>query len=400
VTRREPNTALRLLAAGLGLSVLGDFVAVFALTLRLHDTGGSGLSVAALMLAGTLPLVVLSPWTGLLVDRVENARLIESVALVQCGIAVALAFTPSRLGILLLMTAMACGTAVVSPALAALTPVVARGEVMRANALTETAFSLGAMLGPVLGGLLSGTVGTRGALLLDAGTFLVVAAATALTRATRRPMPGEAGAPKPRARDGLVAIRRDPLLLVMTATMVPSLVVVAGSNVAEVFFVKDVLHASDTAFGIVAGSWMLGMVAGARLLGRREATGDRALTSLFMACVVGVGVLLALAALSPTIWLVPVAFLGGGVLNGASNVARRTLLHRRVSEALRGRAFAAYGGMTNTALLVAYVGGGVAVNTVGPRTTLLAGGLASALIGVAGYLRVAAVDRGPGRAPS
>src|SRR5688572_28391952 len=52
------NPALRLLVTGTALSALGDFVALFALTLRLHDDGGSGFAVSGLLLAGTVPLVV------------------------------------------------------------------------------------------------------------------------------------------------------------------------------------------------------------------------------------------------------------------------------------------------------------------------------------------------------
>lgn len=390
--RPARNVPLTLLIAGLGLSVVGDYVALFALTLRLHDSGGSGLEVAGLLLAGTLPPVLLAPWSGLLVDRLENGRLVQVVAVTQACVAVALAFVHGRAETLLLMGLIGCGAALVSPAIAALTPVVAPGEVMYANALTESAVSVGAMLGPLLGALVTATIGARWCLLLDAATFAAVAVTTRLTHAVRRPA-NAPGDPRPRARDGLVAIANDPLLRVVLATMVPTLIVVAGSNVGEVFLVKDVLRAGDVAFGIVVASWMFGMLIGARVLGRRESAHDGTLTSLFMTSTVVMGVVIAAAGLSRTVVLLPVMFVLGGAMNGVNNVARRTLMHRRVAEGTRGRAFAAYSGVTNAALLVAFVAGGLMVNTFGARVTFVVGGIATSLVGMAGYARTVAVRR-------
>jgi hypothetical protein len=80
----------------------------------------------------------------------------------------------------------------------------------------------------------------------------------------------------------------------------------------------------------------------------------------------------------PTLWLVlPLAlaaYLAGGVGHGTKNVVVRTLIHTRVPDALRGRAWAAYSAGRNAAELVALVGGGLLVAAIGARWTLLAAG--------------------------
>ena len=73
----------------------------------------------------------------------------------------------------------------------------------------------------------------------------------------------------------------------------------------------------------------------------------------------------------------------GGVAHGVKNVLLRTLIHERVPDALRGRAFAAYNGARNGAELGALALGGLIVGAFGARPALLAAGLGPAAIGLA-----------------
>ena len=70
----------------------------------------------------------------------------------------------------------------------------------------------------------------------------------------------------------------------------------------------------------------------------------------------------------------------GGTAHGLKNVVVRTLMHIRVPDRLRGRTFAAYNGLRNGAELIALVGGGVLVNTIGARWTLLIAGAVPAVL--------------------
>jgi hypothetical protein len=75
-------------------------------------------------------------------------------------------------------------------------------------------------------------------------------------------------------------------------------------------------------------------------------------------------------------------------------VLLRTLIHERVPDALRGRAFAAYNGARNGAELGALALGGLIVGAFGARPALLAAGLGPAAIGLACLFLLITTPRG------
>ena len=101
---------LRLLVGAVGLSAAGDFVALIALVLLVHDLTGSGLAVSALFAATMIPVVALAPLAGLLADRVESVRLLVLASLGQALVAAALAFTDSLVPVLFLTALLGLGS--------------------------------------------------------------------------------------------------------------------------------------------------------------------------------------------------------------------------------------------------------------------------------------------------
>jgi MFS family permease len=362
----------RLLSSAVGLSALGDFLGFIPLALWVQEHTGSGIAVAGLFIALWTPSVILGGAAGLLADRVESRRLLRDVSLAQAAIAAVLAFTFGGLAATLALTALlGVGVALAQPAEFALAPAVAgSGGVAAVNGRIEAARYLGFTLGPVLGGLLAAAGGTRIALLVNAASFLAVAVAAQALRARRAPRRGDRSAE--RARDGLTFLMRDGVLAPVVGAAFVSLLFMTASATAEVFFAKDVLHAGDTGYGVLMTLWTLGMVIGSTLVASRVPAAAYATAALAAMALQGAGLAL------PTLWLVlPFAlgaYLLGGVGHGTKNVLVRTLIHTRVPDELRGRAWAAYSAGRNAAELVALVGGGLLVAAVGARWTLLAAG--------------------------
>ena len=181
---------LRVLSAAIGLSALGDGVALVALGLQAkHMSGegmGGGFAIAAMFICLWAPVVLLSGHVGLLVDRMETRRLLVLVSAGQACVA-----APSR------SPAPSCrssrsrscwapGSPSPRPPEFALVPVVAGGrELQRANSLVETARALGLTFGPVCGSVLVALGGTAAAMPVDAVSFVIVGLA-GLALAARR----------------------------------------------------------------------------------------------------------------------------------------------------------------------------------------------------------------------
>jgi MFS family permease len=382
----------RLVAGAVGLSALGDWVAIAALGLHVRDMTDSGLAVAGLWVCLFGPSVAVAGHAGLLVDRVETTRLLTGASLVGALVAGLLGFTTGTAAVLALTALLGLVFAIVQPAEFALVPPLAGSRVQEANGQIETARYVGFGLGPLLGVLLFSAGGLGLAMMVDAATFAAVVAVALTLRVRRDPRALEEAERTPRARDGIAFLFRDRVLSVAMMAAFISLLFMSAVWVGELFFVKDVLERGDVAYGLMLSIWTLGMALGALLLSPRVAVGGVAATALAAVAVQGAGLAL------PALWLSVAFFLVcsflGGVAHGLKNVMFRSLIHARVPDRLHGRAFAAYNGIRNSAEIGAFVAGGLLVTAIGPRGTLAYAGGFSALAGCVGLLVLLRMYRG------
>ena len=389
----------RLLVLSNGLSSLGDELALVALTIKVFEVSAhSGLAVAAVLLAGIVPLVVFAPLAGLIVDRTETTGTLAIASLGQAFIAVGLAFAQPVWLIVALSFLLGSAASIASPAVFAIVPrAVDDEDLTEANANMETVRYIGMVAGPLIAGGLAGalgaTRGTRAALLLDAITFLVITSAAASLIVRRPPEPVPAGGrTKSEARRGFSFIARDRVLMIGVITISATVLFATMDNVAEVFFANDpkLLDAGNWGYGALAAVWLMGMVAGAALIARRLPE-QRLAPAILFGSISG-GAAVAIAALFPTIVLALAMFAIGGVANGVATVSMRSLIHHRVPDELRGRVFAAYFGVAFAGQLLATALGGALIAALpSSRDVLLIGGLGGAIVGLIGLSWFAAL---------
>jgi MFS family permease len=371
---------LRLLAAAIAVSAIGDFVALLALALRAHEMWRS-FGVALLFICLWSPLAALAGHVGLLVDRLETRGLAIWAAFFQAAVTVGLAFAGSLVAIYALTIVLGIGVAVSQASEFALVPLLTGSRpIARANGLVESMRGLGFMVGPLIGGGLAAGAGTRAALLADAATFVVIGVVLATLPVRRRIVASDG--PKPRARDGIQLLFGERVLAIAMAVGAVTLIFMSASIPGDFAYVQDVLGVGDLGMGAVLTVWSIGMIVASNTLPQRIPLEAIALVTLIAAAVQG------LAKFAAPFWLVfpflLVCYVVGGAGHGVKNVGFRTLIHQRISADQHGRAFAAYNGLRNTAELVALAGGGVLVATLGGRATLWIAGGVSALAGLIG----------------
>jgi MFS family permease len=349
------------LAAGSrAISACGDFLAATSLALVLQQRGHAGVAISGLLIAAALPVAVLAPLTGRLADRADSRTLLVLAGFLQAAVAAILAFTAQPVAMIGLVALLSCGLAVTQPTLAALTPQMVRPEDLpRASGLGQVAAGVGALAGPALAGLLIGSAGPRPALLLDAVSYLALVAAGLLIRTRRRARPSTPShAVSWRLRD-------DRTLTTFFAALFVVITGVGAINVFEIFFVRDTLGASATVYGLVVGSWTVGMLAGSAVttkLPARWFTGPVALALLAATCVP----VLAAAAVGDAGWLFPL-WIGGGICNGALNVMGAVIVADRVVPEARGRAYGLMNAVTQSAGMVGFLVAGPLIDRFEPR---------------------------------
>ncbi|MDG9672550.1 MFS transporter [Micromonospora sp. DH14] len=399
-----------LAAAARGTTICGDFLAATALALALQGAGAGGLAVSGLLLAATLPLVVLAPLAGRLADRMDSRTLLVTIGFGQAAICALLAVVEQPVLVVGLVALLACGLAVTQPCLAALLPAMVRpADLPRASAISQTAVSLGALGGPVLAGLLVGQFGTRVPLLLDAVTYLALVVAGLLLR-TRRggqrsaasqtaAASSEAAAGGSQAASGGVTtprgteigwrLRRDPLMLVMVMSTAVVIAAIGGINVIEVFFIRETLEGSATTYGLVSAAWMAGMLPGTWLAVRlaRRLDDDGALVRGVLATLAVCSLMVLLAATVPAAGVLVPLWLVGGAANGGDNVFANLLTARRVPEAMRARAYASYGAAVQGGSMAGFLIGGALLAVVPPRPLIAGAGVLGLLV-VLGFVPV------------
>ena len=383
-------------ASANGISYTGDYLAITALLLAIQAAGDRGTGVAWLWIATSLPIAVLAPIAGRLVDRVDSRALLVSVGAAQTLCCLCLAFTTSagiRIGLVALLAA---GLAVTSTTFAALVPAMAgREHLGRAVAVTQTATSAGALAGPALAGILYSVGGPRLSLLIDTGSYLAITLAglAISTRRNARQASVDRGG-GPAGTTAVVAgsqpayshgwrLVDDRLLVPVFALFGLALCAVSAINVAEVFFVRGRLHAPAGAFGAVAAVWMAALLVGAWLVPRWS----RSDAVLARALVVAVGlesVAILVAGSVPTVGWYAVLCCLGGLGNGALGSAIVVLIGRRTPAAALGRAHSIRIGVANVASLFGFSVGGALVDRI-PAGQVISGCGAVGLL-VAGVL--------------
>ena len=392
-----------MLAAAIGLSALGDGIALVALGLKAKNMSGegmgSGVAIAAMFICLWAPVVLLSGHVGLLVDRVETRSLLVATSLAQAVVAVGLAAAGS-----LWLAARARRAARLRHRRRPGRGVRARaGRLGGARAAARLTGSSrppcrwASRWGPLSGSLLVTAGGTAAAMLVDAASFVVVGLA-GLSLAVRRRFDTHVEGERRRARDGLVFLLGDRVVGLMVVVVFVSLLFMSASIPADLVYVEDVLDVEDIGIGVVLSAWMLGMLVGANVVARRVVIPALAGAALVGVTVQGLGKFVA------PFWLVfgfmLVTYFVGGIGHGLKNVASRTLIHVRIPPERHGRAFAAWNGVRNMlAELGALAVGGVVVGLLGPRPTLWLAGWLALLAGIAGLggpRRLARAARGTG----
>ncbi len=173
------NESFRNLWFGQVVSELGDWlnsIAIYALILRLSD---SGMAMAGAMMAKLLPIVLISPIAGVVVDRVSRKTVMIVSDLLRFIVVLGFLFVEDQSTLWFIYALVIIGISLsgfFEPARSAIIPsLVPKEHLVTANALSGSTWSVMLAFGAALGGVVVSLFGIRVAFIVDACTFLISA---------------------------------------------------------------------------------------------------------------------------------------------------------------------------------------------------------------------------------
>ena len=338
VTPLRESRDFRLLFAAGTVFYFGAMVTYVAIPYQVYILTRSNFMVGAIGLAELLPLVFFGLYGGALADHVDRRRLLVGAGLTQAAFTTVLAVNafadePNLPLIFVVAALLTSSSALQRPSREALVPRTVRHEqIMAANTLTSLGMQIGVLIGPAVGGLLVAYVGIGWCFVVD---VVGLAIATAMF-AAMRPYPHREQTTPPSlagiAQGVRYAFSRKDLLgtyFVDIAAMLLALPVVLFPALVEEVFRRPellgVLYSAETVGALLATA-LSGWTVRIHHHGR----------AIVLAAIV-YGLMVGLAGLMPSIWLVALFLMLSGSADMISGVFRGTVWNQTIPEGMRGR---------------------------------------------------------------
>ncbi|MDH4222554.1 MAG: MFS transporter [candidate division Zixibacteria bacterium] len=386
------NKNFFLIWAGQSISMFGDYLYIIALMWWVLEKTGSTAAMATVAICSSLPLIILGPFAGTYIDRVDKRKLLIFTDIGR-GIIICI---PGLLyfinslqvwHIFIIAVLLALMTTFFSPALSSLIPrVVEKEQLVRANSLSQMSNNLSGVFGPALGGVLVALYGAGTVMLMDGLSFFISSIAIFLVRIkTEKTLVQQVK--KKFLHDlleGLNYIRAETGIIELVILFSLLNFFVAPIGVLIPLVVKNILKMGAEGFGILGSSISVGMVLGSLILGM---TGGKIKKGISIVSGITVaGFLLALFGISESFWIS--IFLLGGCGFGVSfaNIIVPSVLQTKIPHEKQGRVFGTLGTISGGLRPVSLALVGVLGGLLSVQMIIFFCGIFIALGGLSGFL--------------
>lgn len=376
---RENNSFRRLWMAQ-AVSQLGDWFNVVAVYALLLDLTGSASLVAAMMVVQLLPIALVGPMAGAVVDRVSRRTLMIAADLARAGLFASLMFVRSADDIWLAFVLVSLGvgaTAFFEPARTAILPdIVRREDLLTANALSAATWASMLAVGASVGGAVSVLVGRDAAFVANGLSFLVSAWALLGLRVHETHHVRHAGA-RVRVRDGLRYLREHPSTIALLS--IKGVWAVAGGLMLLLTVFGQRVFAAPTeetaarGIGVLFGARGAGALLGALLARTVQRLEPHQLERMIGAAYAAASLGYVGLAVAPTLLVGALSVLWAHMFGTLLWVLSTVLLQLVVAPEVRGRIFALELALHTfvAAAAILLIGVGLDHLHIGPRTLAL-----------------------------
>ncbi len=356
------NRTFILLYAAQTVNLLGDALTWVGLALLSYELVGLGGGSALLATAFTLRVsafVFVSPWAGVLADRISRKKILLMTHFCRMGLIALLPFVQQSWQLLSIVFALNIFNGIFSPTYKATLPLVTgKVDYPDAIALSSSTYQLLGVVGPGIAGFVAAFVGIRQVFFLDAITFLISALLVLSIPDRLSPESTQRHShdhSKPSILQelsvGSLCLWRDRSL--RYGLLLQGISALAGAQILvnTVSYVQGVLDLGKVEYGWVMGAFGLGATIAAALFPRVSRPENRlrimGLGCLGMTGVMGLAQGANLGSLM-ALWAI------AGVGQSLMELSMQTLMADRISVELQGRVYGAQFAWSHLWWMLAY----------------------------------------------
>jgi MFS family permease len=391
-----PRSNLRLLCRGWAASRVAEWAFQVVVGVYAFQAGGA-VAVAAVMFARMVPGAAVSLIGTSFADRFPRERVLLAVEVLRTAIALATAVAVgSHASTVVIVFAAACYGAASSislPTAFSLLPSIVADppQLVSANAYLLTAQGVGALAGPVVGGVTTAALGAAAGMLSASAASAVAAVLIALIRIDGGRLEPETAPTVPRFRlGGVRAVGETPGTRLILALFGAQTLVRGLLTVMIVVVALDLLGLSQAWVGFLTAAPGAGALLAAM---RSRRLAGRSLAWPFLAGLSAWGLpLVALGAVpGPVMALVALFVVGAG--DATLDVSGYSLLERAVPDHVLARVFGVHNAITLATVGIGSLAAPVLIDSIGIRASLAAAGGMLPVLALAAARPIGAIDR-------
>jgi MFS family permease len=328
------------------VSNVGTWMQIIAQGWVVYQLGHSEVTLGLVAFASAIPTLAISPWGGVVVDRVSRRSLLmltQIGSMLLAFVLAALTFTGivREWHVIVLAALLGVVNAFDAPARQAFVPeMVGKDDLPNAIALNSIMFNSARVIGPALAGLLLAVIGAAWCFTVNGISFLAVLIGLWLMKLPPHQAARNPASPWKQLVSGVqYTARNHEMSALILLSLVFSIFGISYFTLLPAF-VEKVLHQGALAYGWVNAASGLGAVGGAFLLAHRVSNGRRGQLLVWT----NIAFPLILIAFSFTS-LYPLALVlafGLGIGFMVQFTTINTLLQTRVEDGFRGRVMGLY----------------------------------------------------------
>jgi len=368
----------QLFFAGQLISLVGTWMQTVAQSWLVYRLTGSSLLLGAVGFSSQIPVFLVAPIGGTIVDRHNRHRLVIATQIASMFLAAILAWLTlsGRVQvwhIFVLAALLGVVNAFDIPGRQAfLVDMVGRDDLMNAIALNSSMFNGARIVGPAVAGIMVAAVGEGWCFAANAISYLAVIAGLLMMHVRAYEPPARTASALENILEGFQYVRQT--VPIRSLLLLLGLVSLVGMpyTVLMPIFADRILHGGATGLGILMGATGVGALFGALSLAAKQ--GLKGLGKWVAVSSIAFGAALIVFAFSKSFWLSVIGLIPVGFFMMVQMASSNTLIQSMVPDHLRGRVMAVYSMMfMGMAPLGSFFAGALADRLGAPITVAIGG---------------------------